>query len=229
MVSLSWGGQGQVNQLDTHSLPDKGLHIPSRIRRYVCGGVTQGSLWAKALTDVVSGQGCRTVTSNSNIGTELSNQGSAQGPYTTRCPEDGQGENTKIEQPREVTASHRPTDDARAQRSRSSEGKGTQPSQATKATSQNTIHTSSDVSGKSSRQLTRKNCWQSDASTYAKKVVNNCKDNQGHYNGLIRIISDPMFLVHCYESIKGKTGNMTPGSDGQTLDGLDWNWFVQLA
>jgi hypothetical protein len=44
VVSPSWGGQGQVNQLDTHSLPEKGLHIPSRIRRYVCGGVTQGGI-----------------------------------------------------------------------------------------------------------------------------------------------------------------------------------------
>lgn len=128
VVSLSWGGRSQVNQLDTHSLPEKGLHISSRIRRYVCGGVTQGSSWAKALTDAVSGRGCRTVTSNSSIGTDLSNQASAQGPYTTRCPGRGD-ENTKIEQPREVTASHRPADDARAQRSRSSEGEGkpTQP------------------------------------------------------------------------------------------------------
>lgn len=118
-------------------------------------------------------------------------------------------ENTEIEQPREVTA--RPTDDARAQRSRSSEGKGSQPSQATKATSQNTIHSSPNVSGNSSRQPTHNNCCQSDASTYAEKVVNNCKANQGRYNGLIIIILNPMFLVHCYESIKGRIGNRTPG------------------
>lgn len=112
----------------------------------------------------------------------------------------GKGENTEMEQPREVTASHRSTDDARAQRSRSSEGMGSQPSQATKATSQNTIHSSSNVSGKSSRQLTQKNCCQSDAGTYARKVVNNCKANQGRYNGLVRILPNPMFLVNRYES-----------------------------
>ncbi len=41
----------------------------------------------------------------------------------------------------------------------------------------------------------------SDAGTYAKKMVNNCKNNQGRYNGLIRILSIPIFLVYCYESI----------------------------
>jgi len=80
VVSLKQGGQGQVNQLDTHSLPQKGLHIPSRIRRYMCGKVTQDPIWAKALTDVVNGHSCRTATSDSNIGTSLSNQASVQGP-----------------------------------------------------------------------------------------------------------------------------------------------------
>jgi hypothetical protein len=79
VVSLKQGGQGQVNQLDTHSLPQKGLHIPSRIRRYMCGKVTQDPIWAKALTDVVNGHSCRTATSDSNIGTSLSNQASVQG------------------------------------------------------------------------------------------------------------------------------------------------------
>jgi hypothetical protein len=160
------------------------------------------------LTDAVSGRGCRTVTSNSSIGTDLSNQASAQGPYTTRCSEEERKHGDRA-----TTGSnrHRPTDDARVQRSRSSEGEGSQPSQATKATSQNTIHSSSNVSGKSSRQPIQENCCQRDASTDAKKVVNNCKANQGPYNGLIRIIPNPMFLVHCYESIKGGIGNRTPG------------------
>lgn len=81
VMSLNGGGQGQVNQLDTHSLPEKGLHIPSRIRRYMCGGrVTQGPIWAKALTDVVSDHSCRTATGDSGIGSGLSDQASVQGP-----------------------------------------------------------------------------------------------------------------------------------------------------
>lgn len=48
----------------------------------MCGRVTQEPIpiWAKALTDVVNGHSCWTATSDSNIGTGLSNQASAQGP-----------------------------------------------------------------------------------------------------------------------------------------------------
>jgi hypothetical protein len=46
----------------------------------MCGRVTQEPIWAKALTDVVNGHSYWTATSNSNIGTGLSNQASAQGP-----------------------------------------------------------------------------------------------------------------------------------------------------
>ncbi len=63
-----------------HSLPEKGLYILSKIRQYMCGKVTQDPIWAKALTNVVSGHSCQTVTSDFNIGTSLSNQASVQGP-----------------------------------------------------------------------------------------------------------------------------------------------------
>lgn len=46
---------------------------------------------------------------------------------------------------------------------------------------------------------------------------------KGKYNGLIRIISKPEFLLHCYLLIKGKPGNITPGIDKFTLDGLDYD------
>ena len=60
----------------------KRLHIPGRIRRYMCGRVTREPIpiWAKALTDVVNGHSCWTATGDSNMGTGLSNQASAQGP-----------------------------------------------------------------------------------------------------------------------------------------------------
>lgn len=53
--------------------------------------------------------------------------------------------------------------------------------------------------------------------------------NINKYFKLLEILSDPFFLVACYEEIKGKKGNMTPGSDKYTIDGLDWNWFVKTA
>jgi hypothetical protein len=48
---------------------------------------------------------------------------------TTGGSDKDQNKNTKIEQPREVIALHRLTNDARAQRSHSSKGKGDQLSQ----------------------------------------------------------------------------------------------------
>jgi len=46
------------------------------------------------------------------------------------------------------------------------------------------------------------------------------KPEQKFYN-LIKIISDPLFLVACYEEIAKKKGNLTPGSDGYIIDGLN--------
>lgn len=40
------------------------------------------------------------------------------------------------------------------------------------------------------------------------------------YNKFIQLLSDPYFLVACYEEIKGKPGNMTRGAKKETLDGL---------
>jgi len=42
----------------------------------------------------------------------------------------------------------------------------------------------------------------------------------GTYNGLIRIISNPLFLQGCYNEMKSKPGNMSKGTDDTTLDGI---------
>jgi group II intron reverse transcriptase/maturase len=54
------------------------------------------------------------------------------------------------------------------------------------------------------------------------------KPEQKYYN-LIKLIADPYFLVACYEEIAQKKGNLTPGSDGYTIDGLNWDWFVKTS
>jgi hypothetical protein len=59
--------------------------------------------------------------------------------------------------------------------------------------------------------------------TMVKKELFQYKEHNGKYNGLIRIISKPEFLVACYEEIKGKPGNMTPGVDNTTLDGISFS------
>lgn len=58
--------------------------------------------------------------------------------------------------------------------------------------------------------------------TLVRKELQLYMDKRGSYNGLINILKKPEFLVACYESIRGKPGNMTKGSTKETLDGLTW-------
>ena len=58
-------------------------------------------------------------------------------------------------------------------------------------------------------------------SSWAKTVVNNYIKGDGTYNGLINILSDPLFLQACYLEIKSKPGNMSKGFDNTTLDGIN--------
>lgn len=46
------------------------------------------------------------------------------------------------------------------------------------------------------------------------------KTHDAKYNQIIQLLSDPYFLVACYEEMKGKPGNMTRGTKKETLDGL---------
>jgi len=49
------------------------------------------------------------------------------------------------------------------------------------------------------------------------------------YNGIIRILADAGYLQFCYMLIKGKPGNMSKGTTKETLDGLTYEWFSELA
>lgn len=77
-----------------------------------------------------------------------------------------------------------------------------------------------------------------------KKIVSSAKPNltniisqrlddfrthDNKFNKFIKLLSDPYFLVACYEDIRGKQGNMTRGIGKETLDGLRWEWFVKVA
>lgn len=50
--------------------------------------------------------------------------------------------------------------------------------------------------------------------------LNEYKTHDAKYNKVIQLLSDPFFLIACYEEIKGKPGNMTNGANKETLDGL---------
>ena len=48
------------------------------------------------------------------------------------------------------------------------------------------------------------------------------KNKDGKYSGIIRILADAGFLQYCYMLIKGIPGNMSPGTTEETLDGLSY-------
>jgi hypothetical protein len=43
----------------------------------------------------------------------------------------------------------------------------------------------------------------------------------GKYNGIINILANPLFLQACYLEIKSKPGNMSVGTNKETLDGIN--------
>ncbi len=47
--------------------------------------------------------------------------------------------------------------------------------------------------------------------------------------GLYRLVCSPDLLAVAYERIKSKSGNMTPGTDGETLDGISSSYIARLS
>lgn len=66
-------------------------------------------------------------------------------------------------------------------------------------------------------------------SSWLKERIDSQTRSNGRIPNLISIISDPEFLFAAYELIKSKKGNMTPGVDKKTLDGVSWDFFVSLG
>lgn len=55
------------------------------------------------------------------------------------------------------------------------------------------------------------------------------KTYDGKYNKILQLVSDPFFLVACYEEINGKPGRLREGVGQRCLDGLNWPWFLRTA
>ena len=51
-------------------------------------------------------------------------------------------------------------------------------------------------------------------------TLSNLEKTTGKYRKLIRIIADVDMLKYAYELIRSKKGNLTPATDGETLDGI---------
>lgn len=62
------------------------------------------------------------------------------------------------------------------------------------------------------------------------RLIEESKNNSNYvFKNVARIIADPEFLKFAYGLIKSNPGNMTPGIDKDTLDGIDIQYFKSLA
>jgi len=66
-------------------------------------------------------------------------------------------------------------------------------------------------------------------SSWTKIELNKYMSKNGKYNGIINILSNPLFLQACYLEIKSKPGNMSKGVTNETLDGINIKWFENIA
>jgi group II intron reverse transcriptase/maturase len=55
------------------------------------------------------------------------------------------------------------------------------------------------------------------------------KMRNGKFYGLLKLVSNPDLLFGAYNSIKSKPGNMTPGTENETLDGISSEYFSKLS
>lgn len=61
-------------------------------------------------------------------------------------------------------------------------------------------------------------------------VLKECFNVQSHkYQALIKLVSNLDVLIMAYELIKSNTGNTTPGTTGETLDGITKAWLEKLS
>ena len=62
------------------------------------------------------------------------------------------------------------------------------------------------------------------------RLISECKNNPSFiFTNLRAIIAEPGFLMYAYGLIKSNPGNMTPGVDNVTLDGIDLKFFDTLG
>lgn len=62
------------------------------------------------------------------------------------------------------------------------------------------------------------------------KILTKENLSRGKINSqVMKIVSNTDVLIMAYSKIKSKPGNMTPGTDSYTLDGIDIKWFERVS
>lgn len=67
------------------------------------------------------------------------------------------------------------------------------------------------------------------ASSMVMETLNEWEKKNQKIRNLIKILSDPFYLVKSYEDINSVPGNMTKGAKPETLDKLSFEWFEKVA
>lgn len=63
------------------------------------------------------------------------------------------------------------------------------------------------------------------ATSIIRKVLEQRDTKEQKYYKLTELLADPLFLEKCYLELQGKPGNMTRGTDDETIDGINKEWF----
>jgi group II intron reverse transcriptase/maturase len=81
---------------------------------------------------------------------------------------------------------------------------------------------------KESRGISTKNSLPAGFEKLGNLSKANLKDTKLINTKMLKLVSDPDILMAAYTKLKSSPGNMTPGVDKETLDGLNLAWFEKL-
>nr|QBM31539.1 hypothetical protein [Arthrobotrys musiformis] len=200
-----------IRILDTYWLLWIGLHILSRISRYEFGKL--------AIIKDSGYDGCLKAKSHSCQ--ESPNKTSVQEPKVKTphlsSPKLNSEENGNNMEPRELSAST----SKRGRSCRSSP----KPEKEKPETKDNSKKSSAEKRGtRNNVSLTNQNLR-----SYVQSKLDQYRDIDGKYNGIVKILADVGFLQFCYMLIKGKPGNMSRGITPETIDGITYKWFEETS
>ena len=193
---------GDAKKLDTHFVDQKEPRTPS-------GSVCSGLAEVNSLTGTKNTAG---IINDSIV--LLAKTNPNEGNATAQAPKQVSlratiAQNQDDEGTRDITASTDSSSDKRAR-------------------SQHSIATLSEKAGSVKNSAHKNEILENLIYRVILSELNKYKTSEGKYNGIIRIL-DSNLLQTCYSLIKSNPGNMTPGTENTTLDGINLEWFYKTA
>lgn len=210
-IHPSGDSHGQDNEFDTHRVAQLGPYVLSRISRHPKGNLNVNISSPYNIN-------CQKPFAHFRIEDYI-----AQSPKTINL-------NASVLQPRDLTASKYGLYlQSYLLRGRSFHSSCTVTAKENNQKSIPPLTCISNTKGAEDLNLEKGSDSITSVSMWAKKEVNKYIRKDNMYNGLINIISNPLFLQGCYNEIKSKPGNMSKGTNPETLDGINLKWFNNVA